>query len=146
MKSINEYLNDLKEKNGSDYRTAKLLKIGIPSLSTIRSRGKMSDETAIKVADLLGVNREEVLIAAAIARSNGEVKEAWEKLSRLKGVTASFLVTIPILSTLYAKVHEGIVYIMLNRMERRKSKPEYLDYIEFLTLPRQDHDFIPRRR
>ena len=54
----------------------------------IRSRGKMSDETAIKMADILGIDRNEVLIAAAIARSHGEVKTAWESMAKMAGITA----------------------------------------------------------
>jgi hypothetical protein len=80
MKTVIDYLNDLKEKLGSDYKAAKMLEVEKQTISNIRRRGLMSDETAVKVADLLGVPREEVLIAAAIARSEGEVKESWVKL------------------------------------------------------------------
>jgi len=89
MKTIIDYLDDLKEKNGSDYRTAKLLNIDKSTISNIRSRGQTGDETAIKMADLLGVDRTEVLIAAAIARSEGEVKKSWENISKHMGIAAS---------------------------------------------------------
>lgn len=85
MKAIVDYLDDLKGKTGSDYATAKALKITKESVSKIRSRGQMSDETALKIADLLGVNRSEVLMAATIARSNGEVKKEWINFSRMCG-------------------------------------------------------------
>jgi len=49
----------------------------------------MSDETAIKMADLLGIDRNEVVIAATIARSDGEVKKTWENISKLTGIAAS---------------------------------------------------------
>lgn len=100
MKTVVEYLDDLKEKNGSDYRTAKLLKITKESVSKIRSRGQMSDETAIKMADLLKIDRSEVLIAATIARSSGEVKESWEKISKQAGIVAASVITICILTIL----------------------------------------------
>ncbi|PPK71898.1 hypothetical protein B0F88_10510 [Methylobacter tundripaludum] len=89
MKTVLEYLDDLKAKTGSDYRSAKLLNIEKSSISMIRSRGKMSDETAIKMADLLGIDRNEVVIAATIARSEGEVKKTWENISKLSGIAAS---------------------------------------------------------
>ncbi|WP_181049925.1 hypothetical protein [Methylobacter tundripaludum] len=89
MKTIINYLDDLKEKYGSDYKTAKLLKTGTGAISTIRSRSQCGDETAIKIADLLGIDRTEVLIAAAIARSEGEVKKSWETISKMSGIAAS---------------------------------------------------------
>lgn len=58
----------------------------------------MSDETAIMVADLLGIERDQVLIAAAIARSEGEVKKSWENISRHMGIAASVVIAC-ILST-----------------------------------------------
>lgn len=89
MKNINDYLDDLKAKNGSDYKTAKLLNTGTGAISTIRSRNQCGDETAIKIADLLEIERDEVLIAAAIARSEGEVKKSWENISKHMGIAAS---------------------------------------------------------
>ncbi|MBT9097766.1 hypothetical protein KFZ76_08605 [Methylovulum psychrotolerans] len=98
MKTVIDYINDLKEKTGSDYKTAKLLKIDKASLSVIRSKGRMADETAIKVAEALGVDETEVLIAAAVARSDGKVLSAWLKISKAVGAAASFLLAIQILS------------------------------------------------
>ena len=81
MKTIINYLDDLKEKLGSDYRTAKIINVNVATISTIRKRQLMSDETAVKVADALGIGEYEVLIAAAIARSQGDVKNAWTQLA-----------------------------------------------------------------
>lgn len=89
MKTILNYLDDLKEKNGSDYRTAKLLGITKESVSQARRRATVADETAIKMAKLLEIDESEVLIAAAIARSNGAVKTAWENISKRAGIAAS---------------------------------------------------------
>jgi hypothetical protein len=118
MKTVLDYLNDSKEKTGSDYMTAKKLGIAKESVCSIRKRGKMSDETAVKMADLLGIDRQEVLIAAAIARSEGEVRATWEKISRQTGIAASVLIAC-ILSTSdveaagFSNVQDsGIVYIM----------------------------------
>jgi plasmid maintenance system antidote protein VapI len=92
MKTIDDYFNDLKEKNGSDYATAKALDISKEAVSKIRKRGQMSDETAVKIADQLGIDRSEVLIAAAIARSEGEVKAAWQKTAEYRRISALAIV------------------------------------------------------
>jgi plasmid maintenance system antidote protein VapI len=86
MKTIINYIDDLKEKNGSDYETAKLIGVDRSVISNIRKREAISDENAIKVADALGIDRSEVLIAAAIARSEGEVKAAWQKTAEYKRI------------------------------------------------------------
>lgn len=92
MKTINNYLDDLKAKSGSDNKAAELTGIDRTTIANARKRGQISDETAIKIADALGIERAELLIAATIARSHGEVKTAWEKFSKVSGVAASFLV------------------------------------------------------
>jgi len=117
MKSILSYLDDLKEKNGSDYKTAQMLKITKESVSQIRKRGTVSDETAIKMADLLGINQSEVLIAAAIARSEGDVRSAWEQISKMTGIAASVLltvlITLPNIGYLDIGINnDSIIYIM----------------------------------
>lgn len=114
MKTVLNYIDDLKEKTGSDYQSAKVLKIDKASLSIIRSKGRMADETAIKVADALGVSRDEVLIAAAIARSQGEVKKTWENFSRRLGMVAGFLLVIQSVSALPLADLQRSLYIMLN--------------------------------
>jgi len=118
MKSILNYLDDLKEKNGSDYKTAQMLKITKESVSQIRKRGTVSDETAVKMADLLGINQSEVLIAAAIARSEGDVKSAWVKISKMSGIAASVLMICILAGLPIDQTEEGInsyksiIYIM----------------------------------
>lgn len=119
MKSIIDYLNDCKEKTGSDYRSAMEMGIERMTISSIRKRGQMSDETAIKIADLLGIKQSDVLIAAAIARSTGEVKTAWESISRMSGIASLVLVSSMILSDVQEskKQDQGsdkqsIIYIM----------------------------------
>lgn len=94
MKTIENYLDDLKEKNGSDYRTAQLLGISKEGVSKIRKRGQMSDETAIKVAELLEVDEGELLIAAAIARSDGAVLNAWKNVSKRVLINLAMLVWV----------------------------------------------------
>lgn len=82
MKALTSYLDELKEKTGSDNKTAIALGVERSTIANIRRRNLMSDETAIKIAHLLEIDESEVLIAAAVARSQGEVKKAWEKISK----------------------------------------------------------------
>jgi len=90
MKTIVNYLDDLKAKYGSDNKAAKALNIARETISVVRKRGQLGDEMAIKIADALEIDRTEILIAAAIARSNSEeVKHAWENISKLSGIAAS---------------------------------------------------------
>ncbi|MFI3136980.1 MAG: hypothetical protein QX197_09400 [Methylococcaceae bacterium] len=110
MKSVIEYLDDLKEITGSDYKSAKMLNIQKTSVSMIRSRGKMSDETAIKMAELLGINKDEVLMAATIARSHGEVKASWERISKLSGLAASILMTCILVGYNAKEADAGVIY------------------------------------
>jgi hypothetical protein len=97
MKSVEKYMDALKEKLGSDYQTAQKMGVDRSVIANIRKRGAISDENAVKVAHLLGIDPGEVLIAAAMARSEGEVKEAWLSLSKRAGIAASIaLMTIAI--------------------------------------------------
>lgn len=89
MRTPSQYFDLLKEKTGSDYRTAKELKLSSGTIAQIRSRELMSDETAIKVADNLGIDRIEVLLAAAMARSEGEVLTTWKAASKRMGIAAT---------------------------------------------------------
>ncbi len=111
MKSINEYLDELKELTGSDYKSAKELNIDRSTIANIRSRNLISDETALKVADHLKIDRKELLIAAAIARSSGEVKKAWEIISRVSGIAASLFVIVQAVSGFCRAAYDGI-YIL----------------------------------
>lgn len=89
MKTINEYLNEIKTETGSDYAIAKKIGVTKQSISIIRRTGHVKDETAIKIADALGIDRKEVVLAAMIARSDGEVKKTWESISKMSGIAAS---------------------------------------------------------
>ncbi|WP_426993807.1 hypothetical protein [Methylomonas sp. CM2] len=98
MRTPSQFFDLLKEKTGSDYKTAKQLKLSSGAIAQIRSRELMSDETAIKIADYLGLDRAELLIAAAMARSDGETKEAWTAAARRMGIAASVLLSAKILT------------------------------------------------
>lgn len=82
MKSVTQYLDDLKEITGSDYASAKQLNVTKEAVSKIRKRGQLSDETALKMAAILNIDSTELLIAAAIARSEGDTKKAWIKAAQ----------------------------------------------------------------
>jgi hypothetical protein len=122
MKTITMYLDDLKEKTGSDYKTAKLLNTGTNTISMIRKRNQCADETAIKIADLLGIDQGELLIAAAIARSSNEdVKHAWEKASKRMGIAAGIAMASALTlgnssadMNLTESIQSPSMYIMLN--------------------------------
>ncbi|EIC29846.1 MULTISPECIES: hypothetical protein [Methylomicrobium] len=108
MKTIINYLDDLKEKLGSDYKVAKAMKVDQSTISVIRKRGLMSDETAVKVADLLEIEPGEVLIAAAMARSEGSVKEAWKALGKKAGIAAGLLLALMIWTTYPTKAEANL--------------------------------------
>jgi hypothetical protein len=108
MKTIIDYMDDLKEKFGSDYKSAKMLEVEKQTISSIRKRGLMSDETAIKVADLLDIDRGEVLIAAAMARSEGEVKESWANVGKRAGLAASVMLATIIRASYSSPAEAGI--------------------------------------
>lgn len=124
MKTIIEYLDDLKEKTGSDYKSAKLLKTNQSTISTLRHRNQCGDETAIKIADLLGVDRTEVLIAAAIARSEGDVKNAWEKASKRMGIAAGIAIAgaLPFIYLISFNMQECILCQIIEVSELKKFK------------------------
>jgi hypothetical protein len=86
MKNIENYLDDLKGMTGSDYQSAIALKVDRSVISKMRSRSAISDENAVKLAELIGVDAGEVLLAAALARSKGAVKDAWQSVGKRAGI------------------------------------------------------------
>lgn len=129
MKTIIDYLDDLKEKFGSDYRTAKLLNTSKTNISTIRKRQQCGDETALKMAELLEVSQEEILIAAAIARSNDTVKKAWERISQKAGMTAGLYIAV---GTAYPALINGVTakFIALSEYYVKLKKRRLLITVE----------------
>ncbi|POZ53312.1 helix-turn-helix domain-containing protein [Methylovulum psychrotolerans] len=114
MKTIINYLDDLKEKTGSDYKSAQLINIEKSTISNIRKRLLMSDETAVKIAEALGIDETEILIAAAVARSSGKVLTAWVKISKAMGVAASFFLLIQSINYVWWGLELQKMHIMLN--------------------------------
>jgi len=122
MKTIKQYVDDLKEIYGSDYATAKELGIRKECVSIIRKNSRVSDETAVKMAKALGINADEILIAAAIERSKGDVKSAWENVSKKAGIKSNvFLlagsVAPALINTIAAQI-EGVKCILCKIAKR----------------------------
>ncbi|MCQ8104692.1 helix-turn-helix domain-containing protein [Methylomonas sp. SURF-2] len=112
MKSIENYMDELKEKTGSDNKTALLLGVDRSVISKIKSRGAISDENAVKVAELLDIDPGEVLLAAAMARSQGAVKSAWESVSKRAGIAASLALALLIFQPTNDAAQFDNLYIM----------------------------------
>ncbi len=105
MKKIYDYLTELKNKKGidSDYGIAKYLDMSKGSISAIRNGGSIKDETAIKIADELEIDLSEILLVATAQRThNKRLRKAWEKISKLSGLSASFIFTIQLLTLTYS--------------------------------------------
>ncbi|MDD2760924.1 MAG: hypothetical protein PHH11_11595 [Methylomonas sp.] len=92
MKSVVNYIDECKIKTGSDNATAIAIGVERTVITKIRSRAAISDENAVKIAELLGIDPGEVLLAAAMARSHGAVRSAWENVSKRAGIAASIFV------------------------------------------------------
>lgn len=101
MKNIESYLDDLKALTGSDYQSAIALSVDRSVISKMRSRGAISDENAVKIAELIGIDPGEILLAAAMARSQGAVKSAWESVGKRAGIAAAvaLVITLPQIQT-----------------------------------------------
>ena len=82
MKKLITYIDELKAKFGSDNKAASAIGVSREVIAMIRKRKQMSDETACKIAKGLGIESDEILLCAAIARSRGETRKNWVKITR----------------------------------------------------------------
>lgn len=84
MRTSVQYLDAVKRKLGvsSDYALRTHLGITTASISSIRNgKSHMGEETAIKVADILGIAREEVLSAVSAERAKSpEARAVWTSM------------------------------------------------------------------
>lgn len=85
MKTIDDYLNQAKEKLGSDYAVAKHLKVSRQAVSTWRKRGSLDNENAFKLAQLIGVSPLEIIAAGEVSK-NPEKANFWAKWGAVAGV------------------------------------------------------------
>lgn len=120
MKTIENYMDDLKELTGSDYKSAQAMGIDRSIVSNIRKRGAIADENAVKVAELLGIDPTEILLAAAMARSQGAVKEAWANVSKRAGIAAglaiyALLPAVERVICILCKIYGAVKCLLKNR-------------------------------
>lgn len=92
MKTTIEWLDEAKAKHDlSDYALAPLLGVGRGQISRYRNgHDYLSDEAAIKLAELLGMKSPRAIIASAHAEraKSDDVRKFWE---RWAGVAASVM-------------------------------------------------------
>lgn len=101
MKTTLEFLDAVKAKHGltSDYQLSKLLECTHSAISNYRAgKSRLDEETACKVADLLGIEGGFVLSCIAAERSkNAKVKKAWAWTAQHLGGLAAALALVAIL-------------------------------------------------
>jgi len=86
--NINKCLDDAKKRTGSDYATAKALKVTPACIYNMR-RGQISNENARKLAELIGCSPLDVIAAAEVAK-HPERADEWAKWAK----TAAILLTV----------------------------------------------------
>lgn len=80
MKTLCEYLNDAKTVTGSDYATEKRIEITRQALNQARKTGRISAETAVKLAGILGVETMQIIAASEVQKAP-EKAPFWAKFS-----------------------------------------------------------------
>lgn len=144
MKTIIDYVNDLKDKFGNDYRCYKALKLGKSTLNMIRKRGQCSDETALLIADALGEKREILLSAASYARHEGKIKRAKEFLSKNATITMNSIVALgvmrPALDRVATTIVESVKCILCKIGHSAKNR--FFTYTEKSNSERISHGFL----
>ncbi len=101
METTNQFLDQVKARHAlpSDYALAARLGITRSMVSAYRTGKRMlGDETAVRVAELLGLNTGYVLACIEAERTHNETaKAAWEQLADLvkrHGVAAALLLLV----------------------------------------------------
>ena len=92
--TINDLINELKAKHHlhSDRKVAKFLGITAAAFHKIVHGGGMSDDTAIKIADALDRDRNEVVFIAHAEKAKTPLsKEFWDSVLKRLGTTASVI-------------------------------------------------------
>lgn len=143
MKTIIMYVDDLKAKFGSDYRTAKELKVTKDAISKIRQRGQCGNPMAKKIAEALNINEDEVLFAAAMARAKIS-KEALEKFSKNAVLTMNSFMALgvvrPALNHVATTIFEGIKCILCKIVRYGKFLTFGYPFISNNRIIEDDHD------
>lgn len=99
----NELLNALKAHTGvpSDYALAQqVLKVDQTTLTAMRRRG-LSEERALQIATMLGIDPGEVLPAIRAERAGDPaVKKVWEKIAKtMRSAAAAILIALGMAGT-----------------------------------------------
>ena len=76
--NLNNYLDIAKKETGSDYMTAKRLKVTPGMIYAARKQGSMSPDLARRLAEIIEVSPLEIIAAAEIAK-HPERAKAWER-------------------------------------------------------------------
>jgi transcriptional regulator with XRE-family HTH domain len=107
MLNISEYLDLVKEKHQIKHEKDLALKIGIKpsSLSAIRSGNGTREQTACKIAELAGVSKSKVLLAATEARcKDPELKKLWHKIAKEYESVAASIIAVATLSPIFDSI------------------------------------------
>lgn len=103
MKTTLEFIADVKSKYSieSDYAAAKLLGVSKMTMSHYRNgKGLLGDDSAIRVAELLGLDTGYVLACIASERARKpEVKAAWKHTAEMLYGLAAALAVVAFLPT-----------------------------------------------
>lgn len=144
MKDLIGYVDDLKEVCGSDYKAAKKLGVAKATISKLRTRQQLSDDLAIKIARIIKVDPGDILLAAMIARSKGDVKKAWEKFSRNAALTMNSFIVLgvvrPALDRVAKSFFEGVKCILCKIGQCAKNR--IFSYTEKSNSKRTCHGFL----
>ncbi len=95
-----EYLDELAKltETGSDYAVSKLLGLSRQWISHYRNGRTFSDETAVKVAQLLGIPEGVILADMHAERAaSGPVAEAWRHAAEVLRKSAAAVVAVAVL-------------------------------------------------
>lgn len=83
--NITEIMDQAKAITGSDYRTAQRLGITRAMASEIRSKGRIGNETARKLAELVGISPLDVIAAGEIAKHPERARD-WKKWVKVASI------------------------------------------------------------
>lgn len=76
--NLNNYLDAARVITGSDYKTAKRLKVTTGMICAARKKGSMSPDLARRLAEIIEVSPLDIIAAAEIAK-HPERAKAWER-------------------------------------------------------------------
>jgi len=120
MNTSTDYLDAVKLKTGaaSDYAVAKQLSVTKQTISRWRKKEDfLSDQSAIKVAEILGIDSGIVIAAVHAERAKNETeKAAWTSIfEKLGGLAAGVVMGLAVATPAPVQAAENAsVYIMLN--------------------------------